>query len=450
MGQKPSKPRPPPLPEPPQAVVDSDLLIGITIMTTIVTALAIQQLVAVWWRSRLRQRQLIRCLGRSASCPALDQLPRGAKEACASMMADFEELKTRRSPARPSQQRSRASFSLASVRESEAIDPDAWDASFSSRNSGSSAGLPARRDISARLGGAAPPATEKATRAKRPHIIVLGDKQVGKSTVIDGLVKMAEAKGVDLRVHEGLPDGIDEMDAFLTQAQTAHLRERASCLSPPRPLVSLASVALCRLSAVSSRAALGRRVRCWWYGTPRWPTRAPRCVTTSPGTCCSSRGPTRARRRGDRRHRAGGTPGFGTAGTGACGRRCWIAVSPRPRRTLGERSCSATRRTRSARRPTPWPAGDLPFSPYAARFSPRRRSARENSACFSHPPRQTLCPMPEIAGLQKGDLFLAGSAQNGTNMSALWRRVEACAAPAEWWGRSLWRGATGGDGLDSP
>ena len=58
--------------------------------------------------------------------------------------------------------------------------------------------------------------------------------------------------------------------------------------------------------------------------------------------------------------------------------------------------------------------------------------------------------MPEIAGLQKGDLFLAGSAQNGTNMSALWRRVEACAAPAEWWGRSLWRGATGGDGLDSP
>ena len=50
---------------------------------------------------------------------------------------------------------------------------------------------------------------------------------------------------------------------------------------------------------------------------------------------------------------------------------------------------------------------------------------------------QVLCPMPEIAGLQKGDLFLAGSARSGTNMSALWRRVEACAAPARWWGGRL-------------
>jgi len=41
----------------------------------------------------------------------------------------------------------------------------------------------------------------------------------------------------------------------------------------------------------------------------------------------------------------------------------------------------------------------------------------------------TPCPLPMIEGLGAGDLFLAGSAQRGTNMSALWRRVEACAAP---------------------
>jgi len=40
----------------------------------------------------------------------------------------------------------------------------------------------------------------------------------------------------------------------------------------------------------------------------------------------------------------------------------------------------------------------------------------------------TPCPLPQIAGLGASDLFLAGSAQRGTNMPALWRRVEACAA----------------------
>ena len=38
------------------------------------------------------------------------------------------------------------------------------------------------------------------------------------------------------------------------------------------------------------------------------------------------------------------------------------------------------------------------------------------------------CPLPEIAALDPGTLFLAGSAVRGTNMRELWRRVETCAA----------------------
>lgn len=38
------------------------------------------------------------------------------------------------------------------------------------------------------------------------------------------------------------------------------------------------------------------------------------------------------------------------------------------------------------------------------------------------------CPLPEIAALEPGTLFLAGSAVRGTNMRELWRRVETCAA----------------------
>ena len=38
------------------------------------------------------------------------------------------------------------------------------------------------------------------------------------------------------------------------------------------------------------------------------------------------------------------------------------------------------------------------------------------------------CPLPEIAALDAGTVFLAGSATRGTNMRELWRRVETCAA----------------------
>ena len=39
------------------------------------------------------------------------------------------------------------------------------------------------------------------------------------------------------------------------------------------------------------------------------------------------------------------------------------------------------------------------------------------------------CPLPEIAALDSGTIFLAGSALRGTNMKELWRYVEMCAAP---------------------
>ena len=39
------------------------------------------------------------------------------------------------------------------------------------------------------------------------------------------------------------------------------------------------------------------------------------------------------------------------------------------------------------------------------------------------------CPLPEIAALEPGTIFLAGSATRGTNMKELWRYVEMCAAP---------------------
>ena len=198
---------------------------------------------------------------RSASCPALDQLPRGTKEAtlaaCASMMADFEEVKVRRAPSH--QQRPRqASLSLASVRETEtANDPEGF-----ARHR-----KPSFQDETATV----------TAKPRKPHIIVLGDKQVGKSTVIDALVKLAADNDVDLRVHEGLPNGCDEMDAFFTQVAPTRRLEPALASRSHRDLIAISSLA---------RRPL-RRALPLSFGTPRWPGRASPCATTWRATSSS-------------------------------------------------------------------------------------------------------------------------------------------------------------------
>lgn len=340
MGHKPSKPPPPPLPEPPQDVIDADLLLGVMVLGALVAGVAVQNLMSHWWSSRCRSRNVIRCLGRSASCPVLDQLPKSAKEACATMMADFEDLKVRRcapidvrSPATPP--RRRRSDTLASVIETMAVD-EHQTALAKSRSESPS------RSAEAAMAAA---------RARQPHIIVLGDKQVGKSTVIDTLVKLANAKGVDLRVHEGLPEGCDEMDAFVTQASAVLVVWNAALADTGGTLREYVARHVQKYKAAYKSAAARRRMirhRWWWH---RW------------------------------------------------WRYVWQFVVDR------------------------W------FT------SPEEHAGRTLVLC--NKTDQMLCPMPEIAGLQKDNLFLAGSARSGTNMSALFRRVEACAAPAKRWRRSL-------------
>ena len=75
-------PHPSPPPSPPFEITNRDFLLSVAVVFFLVCAVAVHQSFQMWQYERRRRRQLIRCLGRSYSCPALDQLSRSAREVC--------------------------------------------------------------------------------------------------------------------------------------------------------------------------------------------------------------------------------------------------------------------------------------------------------------------------------------------------------------------------------
>ena len=106
-----------------------------------------------------------------------------------------------------------------------------------------SGSVPASRSISRQV-----TPDEALERPARPHLFVLGDAGVGKSTIIDVLEGFADSRGVDLEVWEGAPsnrealavavplvvwDAVDEGRGPLKEYVHRHLTSATSKCSPP-------------------------------------------------------------------------------------------------------------------------------------------------------------------------------------------------------------------------
>lgn len=76
------------------------------------------------------------------------------------------------------------------------------------------------------------PASPRGEGQSYPHVIVRGESGVGKSSVIDALLRLARKHGIELRVHEGLPDGMNELDAIYSHVDAALLVWEAALAIP--------------------------------------------------------------------------------------------------------------------------------------------------------------------------------------------------------------------------
>lgn len=225
-----------------------DLLYGMLVIGSLVGLVAAQQLYRAHKRWLADKRAVRLSLQRSYCCGSEVRTSKRAVLACAEMMAGFDARKG--SPSSPYQNlRRRSSFRqplLESVCELDGLlecevhgqcacescavdegrerrcstDTDSEASDCLEDQVTDSLRPESPRPDSPRTPFCADSPTRMATAM--PHVVVLGERQAAaQATVIDRMVALAQKHGVELHVHEGLPQGLDEMDALYSQIGAA-------------------------------------------------------------------------------------------------------------------------------------------------------------------------------------------------------------------------------------
>lgn len=196
-----------------------DLLYGMLVIGTLVGLVAAQQLYLFHLRLVARKRAVRLSLQRSYCCGSVVRTRKRAVLACAEMMASFDARKgSPTSPAHAHVRRRGSSRrpSLEPVCEDDGPALTEWPSCAREDSSSTSE----EYDVADE-----PPPLGPDSPRSMPHVVVLGERHVAAQAtgrrVIDTMVALASKHGVELHVHEGLPHGLDEMDALCSQIGAA-------------------------------------------------------------------------------------------------------------------------------------------------------------------------------------------------------------------------------------
>lgn len=200
-----------------------DLVFGVVSVGVCVAAFAYAKVKS---SSQQKQKKLAKAMNRSLSCPGLVELSREALDACANMMAEFDDrkqygtpdrMRSRRQPSLPPvvenpsaegsvsgpplQEHAQMELSEAALRTSTLLPAVAEEPSLTSAattQATQATHADAERD------GTQTTSSEARIQLLQPNVVVLGKEKVGKSTVIEAIEARASGAGVELSLMEGV------------------------------------------------------------------------------------------------------------------------------------------------------------------------------------------------------------------------------------------------------